>query len=305
MASTSKSFSGTDWALMLTLAMLWGGAFFFIAKILEEVPPYTMVLLRLAFATPPLFVVLYMNGQNFRLPTKVYGYFLILGAMNVAFPFILFAWAQLKISSGLASVLNATTPLWGVLVAHLLTRDDKATPMRILGVVLGFAGVATMMGAGLETASSVTILAQLACVVATLCYALSSIFAAKLYNEGVSTLQLATGQTLAGAIFMLPVVLATETPWANPVPSLSVLGYMIALSLLSTTLAYILYFKLLSRVGAANSLAITFLIPVVAIALGAIFLGETMTLAQFSGIGLIALGLVVLDGRLVRRVLPS
>jgi drug/metabolite transporter (DMT)-like permease len=137
--------SGRDWGILLFLSVLWGGSFFFLAVALKELPPITIMLLRVAIGALPLLIFLYARGERLPSGPRIWGMFLILGLLNNALPFVLYAYAQLRIESGLASILNATTPLWGVLVAHLFTRDERATPGKITGVLLGFAGVAVMI----------------------------------------------------------------------------------------------------------------------------------------------------------------
>jgi drug/metabolite transporter (DMT)-like permease len=290
--------TASDWGLILALSVIWGGAFFSIEIILRQVPPNSMVLLRLALALPPLFLWMHFKGQSMPMDLTSWRSFLILGLLNIALPFVLFAYGQVHLSGGLASILNATTPLWGVLVAHFLTDDEKATPMRVVGVFIGFAGVAVMLGDDATSTSDQAIWAQLACIVATLFYGFGSIFGRRLGHSGMTPLQLATGQVAGGALLMLPIVLLTETPWAGPFPGAETWMAAIGLSIISTSLAYILYFRLLESAGATNSLLITFLVPVTAILLGAIFLDEVLSLRTFAGVALIAVGLALLDGRL-------
>jgi drug/metabolite transporter (DMT)-like permease len=297
--------SSRDWGLIATLALIWGSAFFLITVILKEVPPNTMVFMRLALAVPPMLLWLHFTGERMPRDITRWWQFAVLGALNIALPFILFAWGQVRLSSGLASVLNATTPLWGVIVAHYLTRDEKMTPLRLCGVIIGFSGVAVMTGGDALSGSGDTALAQLACVGATLFYALASIYAKRMGNEGLSVMQIATGQVCTATIMMVPVVLLTETPWTGPMPSTGAWAAMVTLSVVSTSLAYLLYFRLIASAGATNALLIPFLIPPVAILMGALFLTETMTIGQFGGIALIALGLAVLDGRLIRHLAPA
>ncbi len=294
--------SSRDWGLIATLALIWGSAFFLITVILKEVPPNTMVFMRLALAVPPMLLWLHFTGERMPRDITRWWQFLILGALNIALPFILFAWGQVRLSSGLASVLNATTPLWGVIVAHYLTRDEKMTALRLGGVIIGFSGVAVMTGGDALSGSGDTAVAQLACVGATLFYALASIYAKRMGNEGLSVMQIATGQICTATVMMVPVVLLTETPWTGPMPSTGAWAAMVTLSVVSTSLAYLLYFRLIASAGATNALLIPFLIPPVAILMGALFLNETMTIGQFGGIALIALGLAVLDGRLIRHL---
>ena len=291
-----------DWGLIITLSLIWGSAFFLIVVILREIPPNTMVFLRLALAIPPMLLWLRFTGETLPKTPAIWRQFAILGALNIALPFILYAWGQVRISSGLASVLNATTPLWGVVVAHFLTRDEKITPLRLAGVLIGFAGVGVMMGGDALSGAGENVLAQLACVIATLFYALASIYALKMGDTGLSTMQIATGQVCAATVMMIPVVLLTETPWAGPMPGLATWACLAALALISTSFAYLLYFRLIASAGATNALLIPFLIPPVAILLGVAFLGERIEPEQLGGIALIAVGLAALDGRLFRRL---
>lgn len=305
MATQTKIMSAQDWGLIITLALIWGSAFFLIVVILREIPPNTMVFLRLALAIPPMLLWLRFTGEALPKTAAIWRQFAILGALNIALPFILYAWGQVRISSGLASVLNATTPLWGVVVAHFLTRDEKITSLRLAGVLIGFAGVGVMMGGDALSGAGENVLAQLACVIATLFYALASIYALKIGGAGLSPMQIATGQVCAGAVMMIPVVLLTDAPWAGPMPGLATWASLAALALISTSFAYLLYFRLIAKAGATNALLIPFLIPPVAILLGVAFLGETIEPEQLGGIALIAIGLSALDGRIFRRLVRS
>ncbi len=286
----------TDWSLIAALSVIWGGAFYFIEIILRDVPPNTMVLARLAFAIPPLLLWLAVRKVHLPRDPASWRAFFVLGALNIAIPFILFAYAQVHISASIASILNATTPLWGVLTAHLLTSDEKATRSRIIGVLIGFSGVVTMIGT--SDSQSGQILPQLACVAATLMYGLATIYARKMGGSGLSSLQIATGQLIAAALLMLPYAGLTEQPWTLPLPSTEAIVALLALAIISTSLAYLLYFRLIERAGAQNPLLITFLIPVTAILLGTALLGDSINLQQCAGIALIFIGLLVLDGRL-------
>jgi drug/metabolite transporter (DMT)-like permease len=230
---------------------------------------------------------------------------LLLALLNNAIPFVLFGWSQTHIASGLASILNATTPIWGVLVAHFLTHDERMTPRKIAGVLLGFGGVATMIGPALLSNIGSSAVAQLACVVAALCYALAAVWARRFKAMGLSPMSVTTGQLSAGALIMLPLALFVDQPWTHAFPPPSAWGAIVALALLCTAFGYVLYFRLIDSSGATNALLVTLLVPPVAILLGALFLRETLAAQDFLGLGLIALGLVAIDGRalsLFRRV---
>lgn len=294
--------SPRDWAILLFLSVLWGGSFFFLELALRELPPFTIVLLRVGLAAVPLWLVIRAQGQHLPRGARIWLDFLLLGLLNNALPFALFGYAQLRIASGLASILNATTPLWGVIVANFLTRDEKATPGKIVGVLLGFGGVAVMIGAGARLGGEAV--AEIMCLIATFSYALAAVHARRFKALGIPPLTVATGQLISAAILLLPIALMVERPWTLPVPGMTTFGAMTGFILLSTSLAYWLYFRLLERAGATNALLVTFLIPVTAILLGALVLGEALAPRHYAGMALIALGLACIDGRPFRRLVP-
>jgi len=299
----------SDWLILLVLALIWGGAFFFIGVAVRHVPPLTYVFLRLSIGAAGLWTYLFVRGERMSLPRQVWGAILLLALLNNAVPFALFGWSQTHIASGLASILNATTPIWGVVVAHFLTADERMTPRKLAGVLLGFGGVATMIGPSLLSSLGTSALPQLACVVASLSYALAAVWARRFKRLGISPFSVTTGQLTAGALMMLPASLAVDQPWTRALPPLSAWGAITALALLCTALGYVLYFRLIERAGATNALLVTLLVPPVAILLGAMFLGETLAPQDFAGLGLIALGLAAIDGRLLtslsKRRLPQ
>ena len=189
----------SDWLILGVLALIWGGAFFFIGVAVRHVQPLTYVWLRLTIAAAAMWLFLRFKGQNLDLPRQVWGSIVVLAVLNNALPFALFGWGQTHIASGLASILNATTPIWGVVVAHFLTHDERMSPRKIAGVLLGFGGVATMIGPSLLSSLGTGALAQLACVTASLSYALAAVWARRFRRIGVSPLSVTTGQLTAGA----------------------------------------------------------------------------------------------------------
>jgi len=289
----------TDWGILAILALIWGGAFFFIGVAVRHVPPLTYVWLRLAIAALAMWAFLWFKGEKLGLPRRVWGSILLLALLNNAIPFTLFGWSQTHIASGLASILNATTPIWGVLVAHFLTHDERMSPRKIAGVLLGFGGVATMIGPALLSKLGASALPQLACVAAALCYALAAVWARRFRKMGLSPISVTTGQLTAGALMMLPVAFIVDKPWTHAFPPLSAWGAIVALALFCTAFGYVLYFRLIDSSGATNALLVTLLVPPVAILLGALFLGESLAAQDFIGLGLIALGLAAIDGRLL------
>ena len=294
-----------DWLILLVLAVIWGGAFFFIGVAVRHVPPLTYVWLRLSIAAAGMWLFLRVKGQPLGLPRQVWGSILLLALLNNAIPFTLFGWGQTHIASGLASILNATTPIWGVIVAHFLTHDERMSPRKIAGVLLGFGGVATMIGPSLLSSLGTNALAQLACVAAALSYALAAVWARRFRRMGVSPLSVTTGQLSAGAMIMLPFALVVDRPWTHSFPPLSAWGAIVALALLCTAFGYVLYFRLIETSGATNALLVTLLVPPVAILLGASFLGETLAPQDFIGLFLIAAGLAAIDGRVLSLLSPD
>ncbi len=293
----------SDWGILLLLALIWGGAFFFIGVAVRHVDPLTYVWLRLTIAAGAMWLFLRMRGEPLGLPREAWGSILLLALLNNALPFTLFGWGQTHIASGLASILNATTPIWGVIVAHLLTGDERMTPRKVAGVLLGFAGVAMMIGPTLLANLGNDALAQLACVAASLSYALAAVWARRFRRQGLSPLSVTTGQLTASALMMLPFAMIVDQPWTQPFPPMSAVGSIVALALLCTAVGYVLYFRLIDSAGATNALLVTLLMPPTAILLGWLFLGESLAPQDFLGLILIAFGLAAIDGRLLSAAL--
>lgn len=293
--------SRSDWAILLTLSVLWGGSFFFIGIAIHSVSPLTLVLIRVGFASIFLWAWQAIRRAPLGLAVAHAPALALLALLNNVVPFVLFAWAQRTIPSGLASILNATTPIWGVIVAHAFTHDERMTPARLAGVLLGFAGVAVMIGTDLLGQLGSHAFAQLACLLATLLYALAGIWGRRFRGLGVAPVGVATGSLTAAALLLLPIVLLFEPPWHAAAPTLQAWAALTGLAFFCTAIAYILYFKLLASAGATNSLLVTFLIPVTAILLGTFLLGEHLAPRHVVGMALIGCGLVAIDGRLLRR----
>jgi drug/metabolite transporter (DMT)-like permease len=294
-----------EWATLIGLSVLWGGSFFFIDVAVRSIPPFTLVLCRVSLAAAALLLFLKLRGQPIGIDRSTLGAFLIMGLLNNAVPFSLLAWGQTQIGGGLASILNATTPIWGVIVAHLFTEDERITPLKMAGVLLGFAGVAAMLGPELLGEIGGSLLAQLACIAAALCYALAGVYGRRFRRLGISPIHVSAGQLAAAALLLLPLSVLVERPWQLAVPPPEAWGSLLALALFSTTFAYVLYFRLIATAGATNALLVTFLVPVTAILLGALLLGEVLGARHFAGMALIGLGLAAIDGRLLRLRLSS
>lgn len=290
-----------EWAMLGALSLLWGGSFFFVAVALRGFPPFTLVALRVGLAALCLLVALRLAGLRLPRGRAPWLAFLGMGLLNNVLPFSLIVWGQTQIASGLAAILNATAPLATVLVAHLCTRDERMTANRLAGVLVGLAGVGVMLGPTASAGAGGSVLAQLACLGAALSYACASVFGRRFRHLGIAPLQGAAGQLLASSACMLPLALLVDRPWGLAAPGPQVWLAVAGLALLSTALAYVLYFRLLRTAGAVNLQLVTFLIPVSAILLGVLVLGERLTANQLAGMALIAAGLAAIDGRLIRR----
>jgi drug/metabolite transporter (DMT)-like permease len=221
--------------------------------------------------------------------------------MNNVLPFCLFVWGQTHIASGLAAILNSTTPFAAIALAHYLTRDEKATSVRVIGVIIGFAGIVVAIGAGAFEGLGTQVLAQLACVAGALSYAYAGVYARCFESMGTKPLTAATGQVTASAIVLVPLAVIFDRPWELPAPSSLTWVAILGSAILSTALGYILYFRILSTAGATNLLLVTFLVPISAITLGSVFLGEKLQSHHYFGVAIVAVGLAVIDGRFIRH----
>ncbi len=298
----AKSMGALEWGLLLLLSLVWGGSFFFAEVALEELGPFTVVLGRVGFAAPALLAVVYLTGNRMPGDLATWGAFFVMGFLNNLLPFSLITWGQVSIDSGLASILNATTPLFVVLLAHVLTDDERLTPNRLAGVVVGFLGVVLLIGPQALRGLGAEGWGQLAVLGAALAYAFAGIYGRRLRRLPVTVA--AAGMVTASSLLTLPVALFLEAPFAV-MPGLAAWGAVLGVALASTALAYLLYFRILQSAGATNLLLVTFLIPVSAILLGVLVLGERLAWTAIAGMALIFLGLAAIDGRplgLLRRV---
>lgn len=300
--NTAKTMSPRERGMLLTLSVLWSGSFFFIAVAIPVLPPITIVFLRVVLAAFALHLILLVRRERMPKSLSVWAAFLGMGFLNNAIPFTLIAWGQSHIESGLASILMATTPLFTVIIAHFLTTDERLTVGRFIGVAIGLAGVTVMIGPALLDELGAFVIAQFALLGAALAYAYAAVYGRRFRAMGISPLATATGQVTASSAMMLPVVLIVDQPWHLAVPTTEIWLAVVGLALLSTALAYILYFRILATAGATNILLVTFLIPVSAILLGALVLGERLDAIHFIGMALIAFGLAAIDGRAGRAL---
>lgn len=296
------------WALLTLLGIIWGGSFFFGRIAVQQVPPLTIAFLRLAIAAIALH--LYLHGQQgvyAALRARAPAFFLI-GLVNNAVPHTLILMGQTQIGAGLAAILNATTPIWTVLIANVWTADEKLTARKLAGTLLGLAGTVLLVGPAAIADlfggdHAVPLWALLLPIGAAISYGISNTFGRR-FSDLPPTVT-ATGQLTASSLLVLPVAVAVDQPWTLPMPTGAAIVSILALALLSTAFAYILFFRIMARAGATNTSLVTLLVPPSAILLGVLFLGETLSLVDAAGMLVIALGLVMLDGRLPKRIMAS
>ncbi|MGG5888932.1 DMT family transporter [Falsiroseomonas sp. HC035] len=294
------------WALLLALSVVWGGSFFFMAVALRGFPPLTIVFVRVALAA--LVLALACRATGLRLPRSRAGLLACagMGLLNNAIPFTLIVLGQQYIPSGLAAVVNAATPIFAVLAAHALTADEKLTPNRLMGTLLGLVGVAILAGpAAFGGGAAAEALGIALCLGACLSYGLSGVWSRRLRRAGLAPLPAAAGQCIASSLMMLPLMLALDRPWTLPPPGADAVAALVALGLLATALAYALYFAILAGAGATNTMLVTLLVPVTALLLGWLALGEALATRHLAGMAVIGLGLLAIDGRVFRALRAS
>ncbi|MGB7303890.1 MAG: DMT family transporter [Burkholderiaceae bacterium] len=290
----------TSGILLLGLATVWGGSFFFAEIALTEVPPLTIALHRVFWAIPPLLLIVWWRGIPVPRSIRVWLCYLVMGALNNAIPFSLIFWGQTNMGSGLASILTGTTAVFGAVVAGILLVDEPLTARKIMGALFGLFGVAVIMGLDALRNFDPRNLAQLAILGAALSYSFAGVWG-KTKLSDYPPIMNALGMLLGATVLMIPVAVFTE---GLPVLSLSghVWASLLAVATLSTAVAYLLYFEILVRAGSANLMLVTLLIPPIAIALAVVVLGEKIGYEAWLGFGLIAIGLAVTDGRLLDRI---
>ena len=287
------------WALLLLLGALWGGSFFFVAVAVHEIPPLTLVLLRVAIAAAALQTFLALRGPSFRLAFPYLLPFFGLAMLNNVIPFSLMFTGQTAIGAGLASVLNATTPFWTLILVGYVFRTETPAWNKLAGTALGIAGTALMIGPGLVAGLGGPAWAKLALIGTALSYAFSFVVARRF--RALPPAVVATGQLTASTIIMLPLAFAVDDAAGFVGASWTAWACVLGLALLATALAYIIFFELTAQAGSSNASLVTMIVPVVAILLGAFVLRERLEAFELAGMAVIGLGLVVIDGRFLPR----
>ena len=287
-----------DWGMLLLLSFLWGGSFFFVSVAISELPPFTLVTMRVGLAALTLWLVLLVSGYPIPKSVKVWRTFMMMGLLGNALPFSLIAWGQTHIGAGLASIINATIPIFTILIAGAFLSDEHITPKKVLGIAAGLLGVIVLIGPSALLELGTNTMAQLAVIGAAISYSSATVFGRRFKAMGISPFDTAVGQVTASTILLLPLVWFIDKPLELANPSLQVWLAILALAIFSTAFAYILFFRILSSSGATNVVLVTFLAPVTASFLSWLILDEQLQAKHFIGMACIGLGLAIIDGRL-------
>lgn len=291
----------TDWIQLLVLSCLWGTSYFLIEIGLQGLPVLTLVALRIALAAAVLWMFVWLSGAAVPTTPRLWLSFAFMGVLNNIIPFSLIVWGQTEISSSLAAILNATTPLFAVLVAALWLRDETPSRGKIVGLVIGFVGVGVMIGRDAIAEIGEEVFAQIAVVLAALSYAVAGAYGRRFGRLGIKPVVSAAIQVTMSALMLGTFVLVTgdhsmlrDVEWQS-------WAAVAALAVFSTAVAYILYFRILGSAGVTNLMLVTFLMPVTAIILGVVLLGESLGPWEQAGMVLIGLSLLAIDGRVFSR----
>ncbi len=297
--ASSLTMTPLTWAMLLLLSLCWGGSFFFIGVAVTELPTFTIVALRVGLAALALWAVVLASATAMPWNLPFWRAIAVMAVINSVLPFVLIVWGQSHVPSSLTSIFIATTPLFGVLLAHFMTSDERMTVPRVVSVVCGFAGVVVLIGPGLIGELGADLLAQLAILGGAVCYALSGVYGRRFSRDSVSPLATATGQLTVSTVLLLPLALCIDRPWTLAMPSLAASAAVLGVALVSTAFAFLLYFRILATAGANNLLLVNFLVPVSAILLGVSILNESLKTEHIIGMALIFIGLALRDGKLL------
>lgn len=293
-----------DWGLLLLLSLLWGGTFYFY-KVLDDagLPALTLVLGRVGIAALALLPVMWLRRLS--LPTRLSEWtpYIFIAVTNNVIPYLVFATCETQISSGMASIVNATTPIFTAIIAHVRTKDERFSVNSIIGIALGFVGIVVLVGQDVIHGFNIASIAQIACFIAPICYGFAAVNGRSF--RGKSPILVSTCQLIVSSIIVLPFELVIDKPWTLPMPTPATWAAMLGMAVLATSAAYIVYFALVLYAGAVNATLVTLLVPPVALILGGLFLHEHLGWSTLAGMALILIGLIALDGPLTKIVRRS
>jgi drug/metabolite transporter (DMT)-like permease len=289
-----------EWGLIALQSMLWGSSYFFIAVAQPELPPLTITALRTIPAAAALVLIVLALGHRMPATLAEWRLFVLFAAFNSVLPFMLIVWGQARATAGMAAILNASAPLFGIFLAHVLTHDEKLSWNKLAGILVGIAGVGILVGYDFAVGSSADVLARLALLTAPLLYVCANLFArSKLGHYPPFVVAM---MQMVGAIFVaFPLAIVVDRPWTLTMPSPQALGAIVGMGLFGSALASLCHFTVLQRAGATNALLVTLIMPLTPILLGGVFLGETLSPRDMTGALVIAAALIMIDGRMLRR----
>ena len=302
MNTTAPRLDLTSALLLLFLSVLWGASFLFAKIAVGAIPVFVALAARVMIGAASLGLYLIVTRHELPRELRIWRMFLFMGVFNNAIPFALLFWAQTEITAGLGAILNAMTPIFTLIVAHFLTRDEKITRDKLIGIGIGFCGVAVLVGPSLLLDPGRAALAKVACIVASVSYGFASVFGRRFAREGVSPLSATFGQIVTSSLVIFPIALFFHPVATLAAAPVEVYLALLGLGIISTAFAYVLFYKILARAGATNVSLVTLLVPVSATILGALVLDETLTPMQGLGMALISIGLLVMDGRAVKAI---
>jgi drug/metabolite transporter (DMT)-like permease len=302
MNTTAPRLDLTSALLLLFLSVLWGASFLFAKIAVGAIPVFVALAARVLIGAASLGLYLIVTRHQMPRELRIWRMFLFMGVFNNAIPFALLFWAQTEITAGLGAILNAMTPIFTLIVAHFLTRDEKITRDKLIGIGIGFVGVAVLVGPSLLLDPGRAALAKVACIAASVSYGFASVFGRRFAREGVSPLSATFGQIITSSLVIFPIALFFHPVATLAAAPVEVYLALLGLGIVSTAFAYVLFYKILARAGAINVSLVTLLVPVSATILGALVLDETLTPMQGLGMALISIGLLVMDGRAVKAI---
>jgi drug/metabolite transporter (DMT)-like permease len=279
--------------ILLLLGAIWGASYMFIKVGGAEIPPFTFVEIRTLVAALTLAIVLLLRHESIPRTRRAWLVLIAMGIFNGVIPYTAITWGETHISSGLASILTAAMPLFTVIFAHFWSEDERLTLPKSIGIALGFIGVVVLFVPELRRGIQIEFWGQFAIVIAAASYGLATLIAHK-YLNGISPVMASTGQLATAALFMLPLSLAFDNPFALR-PSLPAIGSLLILSLLGTAFAYILYYWLIEHTGATRTALVTYLIPITGVMWGALLLSEPIEWEAIVGLALIIAGVALVN----------
>lgn len=281
--------------MLLLLAALWGPSFLLIKVAVAEIPPITLIAGRVGLAAILLYMILRLSGGNLPRPGRIWLSLAIAALVQMALPFVLLSWAEQRIDSALAAILNGLTPLFTILLAHLLTTDDRITRAKAAGIALGLVGVLFFVAPSMQSGIQASTWGILAMIVVAASYGFAGVYTRQHLNN-LPPIVAPTGQMILATLFLLPLAIVIDQPFNQRPPSLQAIAAVTALAVLGTVLAFIFYYRLLRSATASYVSMVTYLVPVIGVLLGVLILDERLSWTDYAGFGLILLGVMIVNG---------